>query len=199
MISNKFLDFTVSMEDENGGFIRTEIEEFSESSASEDLKLPLTNENICIYCGGVPLSAEMKNIFNLKICKECRFKKVKFITKTRCKEDYLLNEDEILNFKYLTRPNPHKGTWNDMQLYIEEEIRDFSLKKFGTEAQIEEIKKERIQKNKKQKIERIKKKVKEMKNRTFIHPKKEKHIHKFIRNGKKSICDCGMIIEQEEL
>lgn len=185
--------------DEDGGFFKCEESTSSQIAENDDIIIPVSKENTCSHCGGIPLSSEMKNVFGVHICKKCQYSKLKFITKTRCKEDYMLTDEEISQFKYLTRPNPHKGSWNDMQLYIETQIADFSLSKYGSVEKIEENKQLREENNKKIKVNRIKQKIKEMKKKTFLKPEKQQHIHKFVKNGKFSICKCGMKIEQEEL
>lgn len=188
-------------DEEDCGFFKEE-ERNTEKRLSEDqsVVLPIPEDDRCMYCRGVPLDKEIIKCFRISVCSECNKTRLKFITKTTCKVDYLLNDEELKQFGCLSRPNPHKGTWNDMQLYLEAEIKRFSIEKYGSEAKVAEIKNEKKVKKKEAKLREIKSKVKELKRKTFLAPVKERRVHKFIKHGKNcSVCECGMLIEEEEL
>merc|ERR1711964_570892 len=94
----------------------------------------------CSYCKNLKINAEFYETFNIRTCNECRFKHIRLITKTTCKKDFLLTEEELNHYKYILKPNPNKMTWVDMHLYIFKEIEEFALKKHGSYAKIEELK-----------------------------------------------------------
>lgn len=195
-------DFMRSSEicDEGGFFKDEEAKEKQYLSEEQGLLIPLCKKDACKFCNSVPIDLEIQKCFNIPVCYTCNREKLKFITKTTCRQDYLLSDEELKQFKYLTRPNPHKGSWNEMQLYLEDEIKNFSIQKHGSNDEITKKKAEKREKRKSQKLQKIKDNVKELKKKTFLPQREEKHIHKFINiDGKTAECSCGMKIEQEEL
>lgn len=188
------------MEESKGGFFLdpgTTKEAVEEDDQS--ITIPLTKSECCMYCERIPVVIEIKRAFSICVCSSCSRTHLRFITKTQCRSNYLLTEEELRDFKYLSRPNPHKGTWNDMQLYLEREISDFSLARHGTMEQIELIKESRKARSKRRKMDKIKQRVRELKKKTFLAALKEKHKHSFVSKGRFSECCCGMRIEEEEI
>lgn len=187
-------------EDEEFGFFRDENATPSRKSTEDSsIVVPVDSADKCIFCGEVLLNCEIKRLFQMNVCSGCSWEKLKFITKTRCIQEYLLTVDELKHFSYLSRPNPHKGTWNDMQLFLEDQIKEFAMEKYDSLEAIEKIKKDRERQRKTRKLENVKKRVKELKRKTFLNIRKEKHIHKFENRDNKTVCECGMEIEEEEI
>jgi len=186
-------------EDEFGGFFQDEESDISVKIDDDTVVIPVTAKDACMYCGRVPLVVEIKKTFGINACSSCSRTEMKFVTKTSCMQDYLLPSDDLKQFKYLSRPNPHKGSWNDMQLYIEDQIRSYAFERYGGAEAIEKLKEERKVKKKTRRLESVKKRVRELKRKTFVADVKEKHVHKFVNNGKTSTCSCGAVIEEEEL
>lgn len=190
----------ISSEENGGFFVEDEIIEKKEVKEDPSVLLPINLKEACFYCHSFPIDQEVMKIFKRPVCYGCNRTKLKFITKTTCKDEFLLNDEELKQFSYLTRPNPHRGTWNDMQLYLEDEIKKFSFEKYGDEEQILKMKIEKKAKSKNVKLQKIKNKVKELKRKTFLQPTEAKHVHKFVKISEKySKCSCGMRIEEEEL
>lgn len=181
---------------DEGGFFREE-EAPRKRADSDSLLLPVTE--VCAYCGSAPVLDEIKKCFGILVCGRCNRTKIKLITKTKCREYYLLTEEEMRQFRCMSRPNPHRGGWNDMQLYVEEEICAYSLRKHGGDEELHERRKERGEKGKKTKLTRMKRQIKEMKRQVFLKPRKEAHRHVFKQQGNKGVCECGMEVEQEEI
>lgn len=187
-------------EKEECGFFCDGCGEASKNVAEDpSVLVPVKPQDRCMYCGRVPLDHEIKSVFGMNVCGPCSRTELRFITKTRCMREYLLTSDELRHFKCLTRPNPHRGTWNDMQLFVEHSIQEFAIEKHGGLEAIEKIKEDRKVKNKARKLEQVKKRVRDLKRRTFLARNKESHIHRFINKGSISVCECGMKIEEEEL
>lgn len=187
-------------ESEDCGFFRdNDVSNQKINIEEQSVRIPVESKDTCMYCGKIPLDSEIKSIFDINICNTCSKTELNFITKTKCMQTYLLTSEELKHFKCLSRPNPHKGTWNDMQLFIEKQIVDFAIKKHGELINIEKLKNDRKIKNKNKKLETVKKRVKELKRKTFLTKENEKHVHSFVNHGKYSICECGMKIEEEEL
>lgn len=187
------------MEEPEGGFFPDPTAKEAKKEEDQSITIPLRKSECCMHCERVPVVAEIRKVFSICVCSSCSHTHLKFITKTQCKSDYLLTEEELREFKHLSRPNPHKGTWNDMQLYLESEISEFSLAKHGSMEQVELIKESRMARSKKRKMDKIKHRVRELKKRTLFAAGKERHTHSFARKGKFSECSCGMKIEQEEI
>lgn len=187
--------------EEAGGFFGDTDSAADSRQKGEDqsITIPLSRGECCMYCGGVPVVSEIKRVFSMCVCSPCSHAHLKLITKTQCKANYLLTEEELRDFRHLSRPNPHKGTWNDMQLYLEREISDFSIAKHGSMEQIEATKETRRARTRRRKRERIKHRVRELKRKTFLAVSGERHVHSFVHKGAFSECSCGMRIEEEEI
>ncbi|KAM0675821.1 DNA repair protein rad14 [Gurleya vavrai] len=162
---------------------------------------PIEKNKKCCYCSSVPIDSEIFNVFNRKVCKKCKFDKLKLITKTTCKDNFLLCDEELKDFKYLTRPNPHKGTWNNMNLYLEDEINNFAIEKYGSLDKIEILKNERIENMLERKKNRMKKSLRELKRKTIVKTKNsnDRHEHDFYYDGNKKKCKCGLEFEEENI
>ncbi|KAH6683837.1 DNA repair protein RAD14 [Verticillium dahliae] len=62
------------------------------------------------------------SVFGLCVCAPCKDRhahRYSLLTKTECREDYLLTEGELRDadlLPHLNKPNPHKSHWHDMML-----------------------------------------------------------------------------------
>ncbi|WUR04100.1 DNA repair protein RAD14 [Vairimorpha necatrix] len=182
---------------EEGFFVDTENIKQLKKQKIEDL--PYDDALKCKYCDSPFIDSELYTTFNINSCKDCKYKNIKFITKTSVFKDYLLSEYDIRNIKYISRPNPHKGNWHDMLLYLEEEIKNISINKYGSEEEIEKNKNKKKEIIKNRKIKKLKMRVRELKRKTIVQEiRKEIHEHKFEGSGIKKKCQiCGLEIEQE--
>ena len=76
-------------------------------------------------------------VFNTRVCFKCKEKypdKYSLLTKTECKEDYLLTDPELRDeeiLPHLLKANPHKSTFANMMLYIRYQVEEFAWKKWG--------------------------------------------------------------------
>lgn len=182
-----------------GGFFAEETQILSKDGEEDTVMLPVSPAESCMHCSGIPVSQEMRSCFEILVCGKCRRYKVRLITKTKCREHYLLTEEEIQQFKYLTRSNPHRGSWNDMQLYFEDEIARFSIQKHGSSDALERTKEERAEQLKRRKMGKIKKQIRGLKQKVFLKPRADPHRHVFERVRNKGVCGCGMEVDLEEL
>ncbi|CAL9733327.1 DNA repair protein Rad14p [Monosporozyma servazzii] len=104
---------------------------------------PPEHISLAIKCQECHINIEMDpildDVFKLHVCKQCAKaypQKYSLLTKTECKEDYFLTEDELADldlFHRLEKPNPHSGTFARMQLFVRCEIETFAFKKWGGE------------------------------------------------------------------
>ncbi|EJW01343.1 DNA repair protein [Edhazardia aedis USNM 41457] len=190
-----------SSEEEAGFFKKPEIKNNEPKKIHENNNLILSNhEKICKFCQSIPIDDKMNNIFNLLVCKKCKFEKIKLITKTTCCDTYLLNNEDLKGIKFMKLPNPHKGNWSDMSLYIEDEIIKIAKEKYGSIENIEKIKNERSLKLMERKKKNIRKKIREFRKKTVLERKIEvKHKHNFIEENGMKKCKCGLEYEEEEI
>ncbi|AFM99211.1 Rad14-like DNA excision repair protein [Encephalitozoon hellem ATCC 50504] len=184
----------------DGGFFPEKESSEKEAKEDEPILLPVSLDKRCKYCSQIPLDDEIKKTFGISVCRPCRYDVLKFVTKTSCLSDYLLTGDELKEFRFLERPNPHKGTWSNMHLYLQEEIEEFAVRKWGSLEKIEEMKRRRKKETDDRKIRRLRKRVKALRRRTRMDIRSdERHVHVFKVDGDVSRCECGMSVEQEEL
>lgn len=191
---------TKSQLENEGGFILQENSEKSEEQIKEKLKDKKYDLLACSFCRNMKINTEFYETFNIEVCNSCRHKNIKLITKTTCKKDFLMTDEELKYFKFILKPNPNKITWVDMHLYLFDEIQNFSLKKFGSIEKIEEQKDLRKYNLMERKKKKIRKNIKDLRRKTFIEKNENKsHKHKFIEKDGNFVCDCGVVVEQEEL
>lgn len=193
----------MSSSDSDVGFFR-EKEKKNENKNNIDeiyIDLPLSDNKKCLYCNKIPIDQECLNVFNKNVCKNCKFEKLKLITKTTCRDEYLLCNEELNDFKCLYRPNPHKGSWSNMSLYLEEEIIEYAIKKHISLENINKIKNDRIDNLIARKKNNMVKKLRDLKRKTIVvdNQSKKKHVHEFYYEGNFKKCKCGLEYEEMEL
>ncbi|KAJ1673471.1 DNA repair protein rad14 [Spiromyces aspiralis] len=175
----------------------------------------------CKECESVDVDAMYLKIYDVKVCQKCREEypeKYSLLTKTEVKEDYLLTDSELLDRKLLPcweKPNPHKSTWNNMLLFLREQVESFAIKKWGSlEALDEEFERRQAEKDRK-KEKKFKKSLLELYNRTRTETwqkarmeraeKQRVHEHHYENVGDpdrpclKKCKLCGLEVEIEEL
>jgi DNA-repair protein complementing XP-A cells len=105
------------MQDSRGGFMLDDEDERPKGMSLDEWKarlkerqpmIPLDDPNApkCFECGTVELDFRLYNWFKTRVCRKCRNKnpdKYSLLTKTECREDYLLTDrkfsSEILFYK----------------------------------------------------------------------------------------------------
>jgi DNA-repair protein complementing XP-A cells len=187
------------MDNENGFF--TEESTPKQRNITHTQDFVFNSSTKCIYCESAFLDQELDKVFGLACCTQCRYTNIKFVTKTTATKHYLLCENDLKNLKFISRPNPHKGNWHDMCLYLEDQIRTISMNKYGDEEVLEEIKNKRVDTIKRRKIKKLKTKIRDLKRKTFVDKEeKKKHVHEFVGSSNIKKCkECGMEIEQENI
>ena len=110
----------------------------------------------CFECGSMELDFQFYRIFNARVCYKCKEKlpeKYSLLTKTECKDDYLLTDPELRDeevLPHMLKPNPHKSTFANMMLYVQYQVEEFAWKKWGGPEGLDE-EWERREKQKKEK------------------------------------------------
>lgn len=234
-------DFS-TMKDSKGGFINLEdqppnplsadsdnktLEEWKERQRKQQIvhdlppQLDIENAPKCFECGSVELDANFwQNFNNVRVCRRCikeKPEKYSLLTKTECREDYLLTDPELKDTALLPRvekPNPHG--FSRMQLFCRFQVEEYSWKKWGSAEGLDQEWARREENRLSRKDKKYKKSLLEMRKKTraeeFTRKLRngyslgERHIHDWSAPlsipGKdgwilKRCIDCG--VETEEI
>lgn len=172
----------------------------------------------CEECQSMEIDQNIyQNFRHVRVCRPCaRAKPERYalLTKTECKEDYLLTDPELKDVELLPRvekPNPHG--FSRMQLFLRLQVEEYAWKKWGGADKLDEEweKRERVRLQRKEK--KYEEKLKEMRKRTRAEEYTRKlrngeslgqrHVHDWSEplvcgeNVKRRCIDCGL--ETEEL
>ena len=102
----------------------------STRALDEDLK--------CSHCPSIDLDWKLCDYYNVLVCKKCRTERpdeYSLLTKTECKQDYLLTDEELMDkseMPHQIKKNPHKSTYSNMLLYLRKQVEAFAWKKWGS-------------------------------------------------------------------
>lgn len=181
---SKMKDTRAGFIQDNGGLTDQEVLEQQEKELelkkreamlSEPPMIPGIDPNFklqCFECGAENLDFKLYNVFKSRVCKVCRREKPEkysLLTKTECREDYLLTEPELRDTEllpHLERPNPHKTTFNNMMLYLRYQVEEFAMKKWGGEEGLDAEYERRVEMRKQKKDKKFIQKLKELRRRT---------------------------------
>ncbi|KAF2404721.1 DNA repair protein [Trichodelitschia bisporula] len=130
----------------------------------------------CRDCGSVEIDFQWEEAFGVNVCWRCKDKypdKYSLLTKTEARDDYLLTDPELKDKDLLPRlekPNPHKSTWNNMQLYLRFQVEEyaFSAKKWGSPEALDAEFERREADKKVRKEKKFKAKLDDLKKRTRV-------------------------------
>ena len=97
-------------------------------------------QRTCRECGDLEIDFLWSDHLHCNVCTSCKEKypeQYSLLTKTEAKADYLLTDPELRDsdlLPHLTRPNPHKSSWNDMMLFLRYQVEEyaFSDRKWGS-------------------------------------------------------------------
>lgn len=179
-------DFS-TMKDSHGGFMNEEnvLNDMADSDALNNWKEKQNQEHIirelpppidisqapkCIECGSLEVDPTFMNNFQVKVCRKCAKQnpdKYSLLTKTECKEDYLLTEPELKDESLLPRldkPNPHG--YSRMQLFLRFQVEEFAAKKWGSLEGLDKEWEKREEMRIKRKDKKYKDKLKVMRRKT---------------------------------
>lgn len=87
----------------------------------------------CRECGSLEIDFLWLDVFHICVCAGCKERfpdKYSLLTKTECKEDYLLTDGELRDadlLPHLSRPNPHKSHWHDMMLFLRLQVEEYAV------------------------------------------------------------------------
>jgi DNA-repair protein complementing XP-A cells len=210
--------------------LRKKLRDRREGPYEPGLSVLNSDKKKCRECGSLEIDWQFDEALKTQVCHTCKEKmpeKYSLLTKTEAKEDYLLTDPELRDETLLprmTKPNPHKSTWNDMMLFMRFQVEEyaFSDKKWGSAEKLDEEFERRLKETKERKEKKFKNKLNELKKRTRVDAYKKgraggggefgdqignvKHEHEWGRSvenpetgmSKRSCIECGMEVEELE-
>ncbi|KAJ7597622.1 HotDog domain-containing protein [Mycena floridula] len=169
----------------------------------------------CFECKTVDIDHTYRKIFGCLVCKRCQNEKPEkysLLTKTECKEDYLLTDPELRDHEllpHLLKANPHKSTFANMMLFLRYQVEEFAWKKWGSPEALDTEYERRVAEKKKKKNKKFEQGLKELRKRTkegvWQKRKDDEHRHIFgpsvLHDGiARQLCaECGFALEFEEI
>ncbi|KAG6837037.1 hypothetical protein H0H93_015900 [Arthromyces matolae] len=170
----------------------------------------------CRECQSVDIDQIFKKVFNCQVCKKCQNDKPEtysLLTKTECKEDYLLTDPELRDeelLPHLLKANPHASTYANMMLYLRYQVEEFAWKKWGSPEALDLEYERRVQEKNKKKNKKFEQGLKELRKRTkgtiWQRRRDEEHKHVFgaLERGPDGqslqVCHtCGFSVEHEQI
>ncbi|KAK0723282.1 XPA protein C-terminus-domain-containing protein [Lasiosphaeria miniovina] len=127
----------------------------------------------CRECRSVEIDFVWEEVFGCAVCNTCKEKypeKYSLLTKTECREDYLLTDPELKDpelLPHLSKPNPHKSHWHDMMLFLRYQVEEYALThKWGSVEALDAEFEKREGDKKRRKEVKFKEKLLELKRKT---------------------------------
>lgn len=142
-----YCEFNLStMQDSKGGFMAEQPKENPTSTESttnlkfNDYDMPFADATLnCEKCkASIGIDSNYYKYYNVVVCKGCISafpEEYSLLTKTECREDYLLTESELRDSNVLphwSKSNPHKSTYSNMLLYLRKQVEAFAWVKWGS-------------------------------------------------------------------
>ncbi|KAI0322278.1 hydrophilic protein [Amylostereum chailletii] len=170
----------------------------------------------CAECGSIGIDHTYRKVFRCLVCNKCKNEKVEkysLLTKTECKDDYLLTDSELRDeelLPHLLKANPHKSTFANMMLFCRFQVEEFAWKKWGSPEALDTEWERRIELKKKTKDKKFEQGLRELRKRTRegVWQKRQdaEHRHVFSQPhpdedgiGHQVCHECGFTVEVEEL
>ncbi|KAI8812337.1 XPA protein C-terminus-domain-containing protein [Cladochytrium replicatum] len=187
-----------TMQDSRGGFIYEEFdeEELKRRKVEEEKKknaesvegvVDFTKQYKCRECSALDVDLSYIKHYDVCVCRACKDlypDKYSLLTKTECREDYLLTESELRDQERLPhwiKANPHKSTWSNMLLYMREQVEAFAWEKWGSpealDREFERREAEKAQKKDKKFRAKLLELKKKTRTSTWQRPTVEAHEH----------------------
>jgi len=143
----------------------------------------------CRECNSMDVDHVFQVTFRCAVCNSCKNtypEKYSLLTKTECKEDYLLTDPELRDeeeLPHLLRPNPHSSTWNNMMLYVRYQVEEFAWKKWGSPEALDAAFHRREEEKKRKRGKKFEEGLRDLRRRTkegiWQRRQDELHVHLF--------------------
>lgn len=133
----------------------------------------------------------MRDNFYVFVCPKCkkdRPDEYSLLTKTECREDYLLTNPELEDSEllpHMLKPNPHRPTYSNMMLFLRKQVEEFAFsdKKWGSPEALDAEFARRESEKKEKKDKKFQKQLAELRKKTRTNVwhkrKEEEHQHSF--------------------
>ncbi|EJD04305.1 uncharacterized protein FOMMEDRAFT_28037 [Fomitiporia mediterranea MF3/22] len=201
----KYFDYDLSkMVNSKGGFLVDDEKEVTEDARIKErerereramqnlepaMSLDPTKNPKCEECGSIYIDQTFRKVLRCLVCNKCKEEKPEkysLLTKTECKEDYLLTDAELRDeelMPHLLKANPHKATYHNMMLFLRCQVEDFAWKKWGSPEALDAEFERRQEEKKKKKAKKFEEGLRELRRRTresvWQRRKDEEHKHVF--------------------
>ncbi|KAJ7130040.1 XPA protein C-terminus-domain-containing protein [Mycena crocata] len=170
----------------------------------------------CRECQSMSIDHEYRKTFGCLVCKACQNEKPEkysLLTKTECKQDYLLTDPELRDeelLPHMLKANPHKSTFANMMLYVRYQVEEFAWKKWGSPEALDAEYERRTAEKSKKKNRKFEEGLRDLRRRTkesvWQRKKDEEHKHVFgpvaasRGDAGQQVChECGFTVDFEEL
>lgn len=184
----------------------------------------------CRECGSVDLDITFRNVFRCFVCNRCKNEhqeKYSLLTKSECKEDYLLTDRKLLLSKFfrpltptiaelrdeeimphLLKANPHQSSYSNMMLFMRYQVEEFAWKKWGSPEKLDEEFERRTAEKKRKKSKKFEEQLEELrlKTRQSVWQRRKDEEHKHVYGnaevgedgvGREVCHECGFSVEVE--
>jgi len=153
------------------------------------------DRTVCVECKSWDVDWRWVDAFRIGVCGACKDnfpEKYSLLTKTEAREDYLLTNPELQDediLPHLKRPNPHKSSWNDMQLYLRTQVEAyaFSAQKWGSADALDAEFERRQVERRERKDRKFRTKLEDLKKRTRTEAYRRNHA--LVEKGRRSVYD----------
>ncbi len=232
IVQSSYIEYDFSkIRDTKAGFLTDDTHPISGSGIDPQLQLRLQQRynpplhldaslNLkCATCPSPELDFQFLEIFRVRVCTACKANdpdKFSLLTKTECRQDYLLTDPELKDVEilpHLLKPNPHSATYSSMMLYLRGQVEAFAFKKWGSPEALDAEFERREVGAKVKKERKFEEKLRDLRKRTRVAKWSKKaakrmegrHEHQFSREAVdpstgmavRSCAECGM--ESEEI
>ncbi|GFZ52113.1 DNA repair protein rad14 [Saitozyma sp. JCM 24511] len=143
----------------------------------------------CKECKSLEIDHQFLKVFGTRVCKKCKEKfpeKYSLLTKTECKEDYLLTDPELKDedlLPHLLRANPHASTYSNMMLFLREQVEKVALDKWGGEEGLDKEWERREAYKKRKREAKFEQGLRDLRKRTrnnlYQRRQEAEHVHHF--------------------
>ncbi|ORX38216.1 XPA protein C-terminus-domain-containing protein [Kockovaella imperatae] len=143
----------------------------------------------CRECRSLEIDNQFQKVFSINVCKSCKEKfpeKYSLLTKTECKEDYLLTDPELRDedlLPHLLRPNPYASTYSNMMLFMREQVEKVAWDKWGGEEGLDKEWERREKFKKRKREEKFEQGLRDLRKRTrnnqYQRRQEAQHVHEF--------------------
>lgn len=142
---------------------------------------------VCDECGKDFFTSFLMEHYEEAVCDDCKDPdKHACITKTACKEDYLLSDVDLFKrdppLKFRALQNPHKKMYGEMKLFLSLQVERRALEVWGSEQNLEDEKEKRKLKQEMAKKKKYQKKFRELQKetRSSLYNIKKRGPHKHV-------------------